>query len=205
MSEEENKNSDSNHYFNFDNSLSHYFVKHDFHYDIARYMLLGMEQLDIRVRNKFRKYLYKVNYEIVVNSDSRMRDEIVFFDETKKIIARSQYELLGAFNTKEKFWKWIWAFPAEEVKQKHKYIASRMFEATKDKNIPFYKFFMLSSLFLCKEKIQLDVFIALCISYVNNRFVLPYKANDNEDYYIILTEKDNMVEWERIFIESLHK
>lgn len=195
-----------NNYTSYDQTLDDAFKPNEWRHMLVRTLLPGMIQMDLQLRNKFYKALYKARPEIIHHPTPK-RDEIVFYDDNNKIIAKSEYQILGTFNKKEKFWQWAWAVSSEQLAIddiKHLYLAKLIYEKVSQYLIPYMRFFFLTSMFYCKEKIQFDTFISLCRGFTNNPYIImysPYKIYkqrpENEDFCIALTDKDSMNQyWE---------
>jgi len=198
-----------NSYFSYDRTFIKYFTNDDYRSTIVDVVLSGMVQIDLHLRNKFYKKLFSANHELVINNFPK-RDEIIFYGENGEIIAKSEYQILGTFNNKEKFWQWAWSLPTlKENDKKHFHFARRILDSASNYLIPYIRFFFLSSLFYCKEQIQFDVFISLCRGFCHNPYVImysPYKMNKNmtefEDVCIVLTDVENMNSYWQKFIDQ---
>ncbi len=129
-------------------------------------------------------FFNKIKY-IKFIDNINMTDEIIFYDENKKILLESSYEILGVFLPKTQMWKWSWSIPS--FKKKHTFISRKILEyAFNLDNIK--EISLRSDLTNSKIKIindlQLDIHIALS-SYIGKQpliFKFYNKFEDNTEF-----------------------
>lgn len=139
-------------------------------------------------------FFNKIKY-IKFIDNINMTDEIIFYDENKKILLESSYEILGVFLPKTQLWKWSWSIPT--FKKKHTFISRKILEyAFNLDNIK--EIALRADLTNSKIKIvndlQLDIHIALS-SYIGKQpLIFKFYNKFEDDSELDKIEKSNFEE-----------
>ena len=129
-------------------------------------------------------FFNKIKYIKFVDNIN-MIDDIIFYDENKKVLLESSYEILGVFLPKTQLWKWSWSIPS--FKKKHTFISRKILDYAFNLD-NFKEISLRSDLTNSKIKIindlQLDIHIALS-SYIGKQpliFKFYNKFEDNTEF-----------------------
>ena len=123
------------------------------------------------------------------------RNIIEYFDADKKVVFRSEYEILGVYDKTKKVWIWGWSDPLS--KKNEIYISRQLlnygFDSDTDHSL-MLKTELISSRFIITNKIQVEMHIALA-SYLSKKVVYRYINKDTVTkntlvYYIFLLDID---------------
>lgn len=119
-------------------------------------------------QEKYNKFLNKVKYIKFVDNNNVV-DDIIFYDEHKKILLESSYEILGVFLPKSKLWKWSWSIPI--ISKKYTFISRKILEWAFNldhiKELPL-KADLTNSKIKITNELELDIHIALS-SYIGKQ------------------------------------
>ena len=136
-------------------------------------------------------FINKVKYIKFINNIN-MTDEIILYDENKKILLESSYEILGVFLPKTQLWKWSWSIPS--FHKKHTYISRKILEYAfnLDRTTELaLRTDLTNSRIKIINDLQLDIHIALS-SYIGKQpLIIKYYNKFKKD--VIITEKNVMV------------
>lgn len=118
---------------------------------------------------KYNKLLSKVKYYSLENKYGDMEHhEITFYDKNKKVIFKSDYELIGLYNNFSNTWAWAWSLPW--AKKNETYLSRKILyyglDIIPEVNTQFLKSELITSRFRISNLIQLDIHIAIA-SYLS--------------------------------------
>jgi hypothetical protein len=125
-------------------------------------------------------FFNKIKY-IKFIDNINMTDDIIFYDENKKILLESSYEILGVFLPKTQLWKWSWSIPS--FNKKHTFISRKIleyaFNLDNNKEISLRSDLTNSKIKIVND-LQLDIHIALS-SYIGKQPLIFKFYNKFED------------------------
>lgn len=142
--------------------------------------------------NNYEKYsdkFSKIHYVTFDKNDNENEHDIInFYDENKKIIYKSRYEILGLYVTKGNIWTWAWSVPT--YKKNKTYISRKLLnygtELEHNSNL-FLKSELITSRYKITNPIQLDIHAGIS-SYLSKQPVI-YKFYDP-----VKGENENIIE-----------
>ena len=130
--------------------------------------------------NNYEKYselYHKIKYIKINNKGENNEYFIELFDENKKLILKSRYEILGTYISKSSTWIWAWAYP--DFQKKLTNISRKLLhygtELDPDKQSLYLKTELITSRYKISNKIQLDIHTSIA-SYLSKQ-PLIYKYN----------------------------
>lgn len=119
-------------------------------------------------KEKYKLFFDKVKYIKFVNNNNII-DDIIFYDENKKILLESSYEILGVYLPKSETWKWSWSIPT--IHKKYTYISRKILEYAFSldhvQELPLRTSLVNSKIDIIND-LQLDIHIALS-SYIGKQ------------------------------------
>lgn len=171
-------------------------------------------------QERFQNFFKKIKYVQFVNNNEII-DDILLYDNNKKLILESSYEILGVFVPKTNIWKWSWSIP--NINKKYTYISRKIldyaFNLDSSTEIPLKSELINSKIKIINE-LQLDIHIAissyigkqpLIFKYYNmlgdkntysddkgNRLYKYHHENTTDDnymiFYLFILDYDNIID-----------
>jgi len=123
--------------------------------------------------NNYKKLKDKITYINIIKTSND--NFIEFYDENKKLLKKSKYEILGTYNYPGNIWTWGWsvALLNKRLANTSKKIFNYGFDL--DENNVFIRNELITSRFKITNPIQLDIHIAIG-SYLSKKdFIFSYK------------------------------
>ena len=161
-----------------------------------------------KLYNKFKHYSYEFK-----DSDIE-HNVIIFYDDDKKEIFRSKYEIIGIYYNLYDLWTWSWSVP--DLNKNSVFISRKILNYGLDipptKEDLFMKTELVTSRFRITNEVQLDIHIAIA-SYISKNPMLykivqnldtPYSSSDglnpvdtnvsknSKIYYLFLLEHEKL-------------
>ncbi len=152
-------------------------------------ILNSLEYYD-KNNEKYSKLLSRIKYYSQKGKVGDMeRHEITFYDKDKKVLFKSDYELIGLYNNFSNTWAWAWSL--SWAKKNETYLSRKILyyglDIVPDISTEFLKAELITSRFRISNMIQLDLHVAIA-SYLSKmpltyalhyspRFTKPDKDN----------------------------
>ena len=117
---------------------------------------------------KYSKIFDKIKYYSIIFShkdNGIEHNKIVFYDQEKKEIFKSRYEMLGIYHLKFKLWIWAWSIA---ILKKNEILLSKKilnYGIDLDKDFSFLKSELITSRFKISDEMQLDIHASIA-SYI---------------------------------------
>lgn len=122
-------------------------------------------------------------------------NKITFYDDQKKELLTSNYEVVGIYSSVHKMWSWGWSIPL--LRKNEIYISRKILNYGLDIEYSiFLKTELVTSRFEISDKIQLDIHLAIA-TYLSKKVIYKYRILYNEkegekggylDFYIFLLD-----------------
>lgn len=126
-------------------------------------------------KEKYESFLKKcIYYRREIYEEENINDIFIFYDKDKKEIYRTEYEVLGLFDTDLMLWSWGWSNP--NLDKKSTYLISKIlnYGIKLSSGDYFLKSELITSKFKISTKIQLDIHSAIA-SYLSKKdFILEF-------------------------------
>ena len=137
--------------------------------DIIKNALEYYDKNKDKYENFFKKCKYFKKRD---RADNENLDEILFLDKDKKVIHKSQYEILGSFDTDLMLWSWGWSNP--RLYKKNTYLISKIlnYGINLSPEDIFLKSELITSKFKISSRVQLDMHAALATYLSKKEFLL---------------------------------
>ena len=123
-------------------------------------------------REKYNSIFNKIKYyQYIVNLHDMENNVIILYDENKKVLYKSKYEILGAFSKQHATWIWAWSLPT--LTKNQTYISRKMlnYGLDLDHSEIMLKTELITSRFRVTNQIQLDIYIAIS-SYITHQPII---------------------------------
>lgn len=161
---------------------------------------LALEYYDNN-NHEFLDFKKKINKIETINNNKDMeKSKIIFYDNNKKKLLESEYEVAGIFYKKYNTWIWGWALP--NINKNQIMISKKLLnyaldiDLKKSDQFKFIKTELITSRTKITSILQLDIYLSL-VSYLSKkkfiykkRFFLNNEENNYIDYYLfIMNEK----------------
>ena len=144
-------------------------------------------------QEKYSIFFNKVKFIKFIDNNNII-DDIIFYDENKKILLESSYEIMGVFLPKSHVWKWSWSIPT--IHKKYTFISRKIleyaFNLDHKTELPLRSDLINSKIKILND-LQLDIHIALS-SYVGKQpliFKFYNKFDDHLNFQNNENEKEN--------------
>jgi len=139
-----------------------------------------------RVYSHFRS-LYKnissLNYEIKHNDQDLSHNVITYFDDKKKKILSSKYEIVGIYDNLYKFWYWAWSVPTLNKNEVYTSQNTLKYGLDLDPSNKDLKEELVTSRFKITDKIQLELHLSIAC-YLSKKVIYKYRQyRDKEDFH----------------------
>lgn len=125
-----------------------------------------------------------------------VRTKMILYDENKKEIFRSKFEIIGIYENLTKTWSWAWSIP--KLPKNKSYISRKILNYGLDLesdniNNTFLRTELITGRFRISNHIQLDLHVSLAsyISKMPNVYRYIYKESNTEGEYIKISDTDN--------------
>jgi hypothetical protein len=137
-----------------------------------------------------------IKYDIEPQKEYRVLN---MYDNDKKLLLSSRYELLGMYYPIDSFWTWAWAIP--KMKKNITHISRKLLnygtELDQEESI-FLKSELVTSRFKVTNMLQIDIYCAIGSYLSKQPIVFKYKESYDEDikkdiYYDINPEKEPII------------
>ena len=133
---------------------------------------------------KYHNIIKQIKYFKFIPLESDLKyNTIVLYNKNKKEIFRSNYEIIGIFNSNTNIWTWSWSITRFRKNDTH--IARKIWNygAELDPETEFLKMELTTSRFRIADLIQLDMHIALASYLSKQPFVYKHYLNLNSRNY----------------------
>lgn len=160
----------------------------------------------------YEKLLKTVTYvKFVLSENDIEKDMIILYDDKKREIIRSTYEIIGLYNTNSNTWTWAWAISSFRKNSTNIVRKIWNYGAVLDPSVKYLKTELITSRFRIADKIQLDIHASIAAYLSKNPLVYKYyiymnpkkdsegfvhlNANKSDDYtiyYMFLLDYKNM-------------
>jgi hypothetical protein len=142
-----------------------------------------LEQYDNN-KLKIDKQLTNLKYfKIISNSKSNEMPEITLYDNKKKEILKSKYQLLSIYMPNLKLWKWAWSLPI--VSKGHSYVSRKILDYAlniDNINILFMREPLINSNIIIENDLELELLIGMSSYLTKQNFIKGfYYVNENEN------------------------
>jgi len=159
----------------------------------------AMEEYDI-YEYKIINFLKKIDY-LKFENNKNLTPRVKFFDSNKNLILESGFENIGIYKQKNNIWQWGWSMNAINNNQNFisRNILSYSFKLKSD--IPsefFLKSILLDSKHKIKNKLQLDILLALSSYLSKFHFILKLPITIN---FNTLTQ-DDYINYKKLFTDK---
>lgn len=174
----------------------------------------ALEYYDSNTEN-YSKYFKNIIYGKFVQAESDIdHNMMIFYDKNKNEIFRSEYEIIGVYNSNTNTWTWAWAIPS--FKKNNTNIIRKVWNygAILDPKERYLKTELITSRFRVADGIQLDIHSSIASYLSKSPVVYKYKLyikqqpdiegflqlnthDDNDDfniYYMFLLNHKNITE-----------
>jgi hypothetical protein len=175
--------------------------------DIVELVTNSLKYYDTN-NDKYNKLYSKFKYYMIIKAESDTEHHtFVFYDENRKEILRTRYEIIGTFQTTSNVWVWAWALPSlnKNLTNVSRKILNYGFDILPGEN-SFLRSELITSRFKIHGKLQLDIHVSIA-SYISKKNIIYhfstgdhigsdiYSINihpgENElSYYIYLLDED---------------
>ena len=138
--------------------------------------------------NKFKNDKKLENYKyfkLKYNSSTDKMSEITLYDNKKKEILNSKYQLLSIYIPNLKLWKWAWSLPA--ANKKHSFVSRKILNYALDIeniNMLFIREPLINSNIIIENELELELLIGMSSYLTKQTFIKGfYFINENEGVF----------------------
>ena len=130
-------------------------------------------------------------------SNSELENNVIgFYDEDKKLLFKSRYELMGLYQADTKLWTWGWALPTLKKNLVNIIKKILFYGIDLNTNSLFLKSELINSRFYISSKVQLDIHCAIA-SYLSKKpIIYGIKTFNNpvviEDELVDITKSNSL-------------
>lgn len=147
---------------------------------LFRNILEHYDNNKLNIEKKLKNYKYfKLNF----NKDTNDMSEIMLYDNKKKEILKSRYQLLSVYIPNLKLWKWAWSLPI--VNKKHSFVSRKILNYALDiDNIHmlFMRDPLINSNITIQNDLELDLLIGISSYLTKQNFIMGFHyVNKNDD------------------------
>lgn len=124
---------------------------------------------------KYKNILKNAHYVKFVQAETDIEHNvIIFFDDNKKEIYRSKYEIVGLYESDSNTWTWSWAVP--RFKKNNTNIVRKIWNygAVLDPSVGYLKTELITSRFRVADPIQLDIHVGIASYLSKNQLIYKY-------------------------------
>jgi len=160
----------------------------------------AMEEHDI-YEYKIISFLKKIEYIKFENKYGNLTPIVKFFDSNKNLLLNSGFENIGIFKQKNSIWQWGWSMNSINNNQNFisRNILSYSFKLKSE--IPsefFLKSILLDSKHKIKNKLQLDILLALSSYLSKFHFILKLPITVNFNTF----SQDDYINYKKLFTDK---
>jgi hypothetical protein len=167
---------------------------------------LDTKQIIIKSLEEYDKHTPAIDYlldnaekrspDFIVNNSDMKRDKVIFYDDDRNEILRSEFESLGFYYNKYSLWLWGWANPG--LLNNNTYLCKKILQYGLDLRLSRIdlKYQLITSRMFIRDRNQLDVHLAVSAYLIKKPYIYPHKIwinQENDEYiinYLILTDTD---------------
>jgi hypothetical protein len=146
---------------------------------ILRNILEEHDNNKLKIDNKLEDYKY---FKLKYNSSSNEMSEITLYNNKKKEILKSKYQLLSIYIPNLKLWKWAWSLPA--ANKKHSFVSRKILNYALDIeniNMLFIRDPLINSNITIENELELELLIGISSYLTKQNFIKGfYFIDENE-------------------------
>ena len=127
-----------------------------------------------KYREKFKNIRFT---KFVENNNDMEHNVIIMYDNNKKELFRSRYEVIGLFNSTTNIWTWAWAIPSFRKNNTNIVRKIMNYGAELDPQTRFLKMELITSRFRISNNVQLDIHASIASYLSKNPIIYNHYTN----------------------------